>query len=675
MPWACAGTISMRFKDAEGHEPAVRSAACVATQEAVQMAAYEGHKMDTHDSSSKLDAADVANSGIYNLASPVPADYSWDPRGRAMGKRFRVANLAIRVLAVAAIVLAVVWLLGAIDGIGVSAVVFVVVAILALAFGLDRAIALAISKRASRLPPEARHDYLLFLYRWQGKKRQRDASQLLVALARIDVLRSRFDLAQDALTLVETRQITRPQLKLYYLLCALTSANVAHPISAEKCGGASKGTFNGGPDDFRGSDTAENSAGGPHGTSPRDWLARYSGVSAPQWQKFPSDDVVTHWFEGISPQVDCYAAGGMNGADLCEYNADSMCDAIAGIVLADVPSPVLIAATSVMVAHCLFYYGLESGVKADAGWSLRIPYATSAGVVAAIFVLVLAGVTVYGIHRRHRREQPKARWAARVRGVVAYIAIVLLGLSLAGSTLLSIVFAYDGSERVLKAGVTESGSDESGLAASTYDYLAVVWYGYDPDGSRTMYYRASDPFLMERWSQAQLYDDANKDLVNGLDDGSDESTDSSDDSSASSESAASSDSLPSTTSSSQGQGLDTQNQMLAVSRYLDDQGIIPKMDALSFGENAKGELYASLGTTSETAASCTSSGGTSSNDLVKVEYRLYGNGTKSNAAGTSCEEYVLQKVYPNGESDTQLVGFYLVDPSTLAVTDEHKTSW
>ncbi|EKC64327.1 hypothetical protein OBE_07019, partial [human gut metagenome] len=38
-------------------------------------------------------------------------------------------------------------------------------------------------------------------------------------------------------------------------------------------------------------------------------------------------------------------------------------------------------------------------------------------------------------------------------------------------------------------------------------------------------------------------------------------------------------------------------------------------------------------------------------------------------------ELVLEKVYPNGEYETELVDFYLVDPETLEVIDEQKSTW
>ena len=41
----------------------------------------------------------------------------------------------------------------------------------------------------------------------------------------------------------------------------------------------------------------------------------------------------------------------------------------------------------------------------------------------------------------------------------------------------------------------------------------------------------------------------------------------------------------------------------------------------------------------------------------------------------SCEELVLEKVYPDGNYETELVDFYLVNADTMQVTDEQKNTW
>lgn len=364
----------------------------------------------------------------------------------------------------------------------------------------------------------------------------------------------------------------------------------------------------------------------------------------------------------------------------------------------------MVAAVSLMLAHCLFYYGLDLGINSGSGWSLRIPYATVASPLAAVFALVLAVMAAVWLFRRGRRDR-LATTTTRVQSILGGVSVVTLALVAACGTLLSAAFGYDGTERVLRTGVpdalaggTVAGGSDSGahgapwpLGQRTYDYLAVDWAGFDPDESRTAYYRASDPFLMEPWELAQAYDTAcggqtgasgsgdsaatgsagdESDAALSTGDPSDgdgveslSPTDSSD--GGDNGTAASGGDMGDSSSASSDDPLGTQNQMLAVARYLDDQGIVPKMDALAFGRNAKGELYASLGTATEELDGAP----------VTVEYRLYDNGETTDSAGVPAEELVLQKVYLHGESDAQLVGFYLVDRSTLAVTDEHRTTW
>lgn len=50
-------------------------------------------------------------------------------------------------------------------------------------------------------------------------------------------------------------------------------------------------------------------------------------------------------------------------------------------------------------------------------------------------------------------------------------------------------------------------------------------------------------------------------------------------------------------------------------------------------------------------------------------------GKKQTNEGKTCTEIVLEKFYPGGSYSTELVDFYLVDPDTLQVVDEHKTTW
>ena len=96
-----------------------------------------------------------------------------------------------------------------------------------------------------------------------------------------------------------------------------------------------------------------------------------------------------------------------------------------------------------------------------------------------------------------------------------------------------------------------------------------------------------------------------------------------------------------------------ENEMNAVWQYLvsnsviEDQGFTTDMDA-------KGYTYAVVGNAK-------------GDRLV-----LKGNGSQTDDNGNACTEYALEQ---EGEDQTELLGFYLVNRTTLEVTDEHKTSW
>ena len=104
--------------------------------------------------------------------------------------------------------------------------------------------------------------------------------------------------------------------------------------------------------------------------------------------------------------------------------------------------------------------------------------------------------------------------------------------------------------------------------------------------------------------------------------------------------------------------------MQAVYNYLIETNALENPE-FTYGSNAKGETYVIVSTGQETK----------DGNQVSVEYGLYYNREKTDDNGTYCDEYVLEKMYPGGTYDTQLVDFYLVNPDTLEVTDEHKTTW
>lgn len=104
--------------------------------------------------------------------------------------------------------------------------------------------------------------------------------------------------------------------------------------------------------------------------------------------------------------------------------------------------------------------------------------------------------------------------------------------------------------------------------------------------------------------------------------------------------------------------------MQAIYNYLDSTDFLEQMK-LSYTSNAKGETYAIVSSQTETR----------DGNSVAVEYNLYYNKEKMDADNRNCDEFVLEKRYVNGEYDTEIMDFYLINPDTLEVTDEHKTTW
>ena len=105
-----------------------------------------------------------------------------------------------------------------------------------------------------------------------------------------------------------------------------------------------------------------------------------------------------------------------------------------------------------------------------------------------------------------------------------------------------------------------------------------------------------------------------------------------------------------------------QNAMQAVYEYLKENGEFQNL-SISYSANAKGDLYARIGSVSDVQGTDNS-----------YELRLYDNGKKESDSGF-CREIVLEKVYTAEDGETELLDFFLVHPETLEVTNEHKTEW
>ncbi|MCI6680851.1 MAG: hypothetical protein MR472_00230, partial [Parafannyhessea umbonata] len=363
---------------------------------------------------------------------------------------------------------------------------------------------------------------------------------------------------------------------------------------------------------------------------------------------FPPDNVVLGWAQD--------AADGRAPEDA------TMREVCASALQPRRRRPLLAVSLSVMLAHCLLFAGVATGVDATDSWRLRLGYQTIAGLLTSMFMVALeiAGVVLLARWRmRQDAPQTRGRKAAQVVGsCLVVMAVTCLALVVAIGT----IFATDGTERIIARGVRSDSAD-----GRPYDYVALdMENGYGAARSTT-YWRTRDFIVMQEWSPAQDYDTKaerkttadSSDAGTGTTDGSTSATKSED---------ASSDPISSNASDSGTPDADSAyalaDQMRAVARYLQEQDVVPDASEPALGYDAKGHAYASLGTQSQTVNGKT----------VEVGYELRDNGESQQPSGTA-QELVLERTYPNGEGDAELVGFYLVDHQTLTVTDENRTSW
>lgn len=496
---------------------------------------------------------------------------------------------------------------------GLSAVV--------LGCGLVLAASAAFGRASLRLDPTARHDYVLRVLR-RGRRAAGATPRLLLELARLDVGRGEPLLAACALAHVDTARLDPSRLKLLYLLQEVTAIQLRRDA--------------------------------------REAAIRYAGIAGEKDAGFPSEDVVSGWARAAAEDR---APDGLGMREAC-----------AKALPPRRRRPLLIAGCSAMLAHCLFFLSVAAGVDGADGWRLRLGYELAAGLLASGSMVALAVVGVALLARwRRRRGEPASRGrrvACAAASCLSALAVSLLALVVA----LGAVLATDGTERVLARGVR--GASVDGLAGGPYECVAVDMSNY-AGGTLTTYWLASDPIVMREWPSARALDTK---TVRGGSTGdggpgagaSDEAT-----SDAGADVEAPDEATPdagAAASASDGATSDAgedgdayaalEDQVRAVAQYLRQSGAVPGADDPTPSYDAKGHPYASLGTEDATVDGRT----------VRVEYLLRDNGESREPAGTA-EEFVLERAYPDGESDLQILGFYLVDHRTLAVTDEHRTSW
>ena len=303
--------------------------------------------------------------------------------------------------------------------------------------------------------------------------------------------------------------------------------------------------------------------------------------------------------------------------------------------------PVRIGIITVILAYSTFFYGLWYGINRDMGYEVRYHFAEISIVVVGIGLAVLIIWGIVSLYRHNCQELAVQSGKSRVALIIVYGAAAIFALLILGMSSLSVVLGMDGIETV---------TDHD----SKYTYITVQ---EDYGGERR--YRANNPFVMQSMDSLWLSSD-----TTDADENNEESPDTNTGNSSETEDSHSEDTVEDSEMEGQHDGLTIQNAMLAVYNYLQEQNTLQNM-AFSYTANAKGEVYAIVSEMRETK----------DGNTVNVRYCLYDNGSKTDADGNSCEELVLEKVYPDGNYETELVDFYLVNADTMQVTDEQKNTW
>ena len=300
-------------------------------------------------------------------------------------------------------------------------------------------------------------------------------------------------------------------------------------------------------------------------------------------------------------------------------------------------------ANSVLKQYIIQGYAIN-GINRDMGYEVRYRFAE---ISIAVITISLAILLIWGIVSMYRHNcqalsiQPGKN---RVALIIIFGAAAIFTLLIIGMSGLSVVFGMDGAETV-------TGHD------SKYTYITVQ---EDYGGERR--YRTNNPFVMQSMDGLWWSSDSS-DIMDAEED-NEESSDADTEDSPVTEDTQNGDVVEDYEAEGQHDGLTIQNAMLAVYNYLQENNALQNM-AFSYTANAKGEVYGIVSETQETK----------DGNTVNVRYCLYDNGAKTDADGNSCEELVLEKVYPDGNYETELVDFYLVNTDTMQVTDEQKNTW
>lgn len=343
------------------------------------------------------------------------------------------------------------------------------------------------------------------------------------------------------------------------------------------------------------------------------FLTRYTGIPDTNGI-YPSETELTTWIE--------------------QNEMDQLISALKKFTPARKEHPLRTCLITIILAYSTFFYGAWYGINKSAGYAIRYYFAEISGVCVSIS---LSCLLIWGMICLYKKQKSLLNGkAARRMIAVSYAVLTLFLLSLIGYSFLNVSFGVEGTETV-------TGQDQQ------YTYLSV-----QPDYGYVTQYRTDNFIYMQKTglllpNTDTLTESSEPDSdLNGSETQDSNTTDSTENSPAQESQKAS----------------PLQDEMRAVYQYIQQKNMFPDMN-FTYTANAKGENYAILCETTEEKDGKT----------VNVNYCLYDNGSKTDENNTTFEELVLEKVYPDGGYETELVDFYLVNPETLEVMDEHKSSW
>ena len=539
---------------------------------------------------------------LYNIKEFKKTGYTWDIQGRKTARRYIAAYWSINALAI--IFICVAACLNIKFGfLKINGYFYLVIADIIFAFGLRITASVYTKNRLKKKSLETRYDYNLYLYHHHRYwKNKLTANMVLFSNAVIDIKRKKYVRAKQELDLMYSEKHKINDLKKIYFLKVIIAC---YEQNEEEL---------------------------------KDAFVRYTGIKDTTVD-YPDADTLMNW--------------------ILDNDIEKMTEMIDKIVIpVKKRNPVWICGLTLFLTYSFIFLALCNELNHEAGYDLRRIFSFGSAVV------VDAGLTIFLICVAawiYRHQYIDDTMAAKGRKAIRFgmcVIMTVMGMNLLGIHFFSLCLKLDTKEVV-----TEK--------KNGYTYLDVYWDNLRYN-SYTVAYRTNNPFIMKKVNV--LSNDQVKTLKNlkKQNESDSKSRTKEKQNSKTSDGITQSDSgqnsmtenNPNQIQESDSDYLKEKAEMQAIYNYLNSTNSLQQME-LSYASNAKGEIYAIVGSGTETK---------DGNSIV-IKYNLYYNKEKMDANNTNCDEFVMEKQYVNGEYETEIIDFYLVNPDTLEVTDEHKTTW